>query len=212
MVIKVSTPNPYIPTLMELCKPLHLHSFSKLAVLVLLFCCSVAKAQSLQMAQTDGLVAYSETIEVKGVSKAQLLERAQLWLMGNHHTMSFISEEMGMISVANSIPFQSEKSSKKASVDGRIVYVATLLVQDGVFMYEFNNFYHEADQKASHPFDLGFVTAFGTENRDLNKEWKVAVMNQVRKDIDAAMQKNIESLKKTLLNENLSFNLNVNGK
>ena len=180
--------------------------------MLLLFCGTLAKAQSLQMAQTDGMVAYAESVEVSGATKAQLIERAQHWMMFNQHTMSFVSEEMGMISIASSIPFQSVTANKKASVDGRIVFVATLLFQDGVFVYEFNNFYHEADPKSSRPIDLGFVTAFGTENKDLNKEWKLAVMNEIRQQIDVVVQKNIDSLKKTLQNENLSFSLNVNGK
>ncbi|MDJ1473121.1 DUF4468 domain-containing protein [Cytophagaceae bacterium DM2B3-1] len=179
--------------------------------LFLFLCGSFSWAQSLQMAQSNGLVAYSETIEVPGVSKAQLIERAQNWLNSNKNTISFISEEMGMVSMGSEVPFTSEYTNKKASTDGRVVYVATLLIKDGIFMYEFNNFYHEANPKLSHPVDLGFVTVSGVENKELNKEWKQKDMESMRKQVDVSIQKNIDALKKALLNENLSFNFSVNG-
>jgi|GEM_PF-5047635 len=193
-------------------KPLHLNSYLKLLTGFLLFSSTSAWSQSLQMTQTDGLVAYSETIDVLGVTKTDLIERAKTWLISTHHTISFISEEMGMISIASQVPFSSDKSPKNVSVDGRVVYIATLLIQDGVFMYEFNNFYHEANPDLPRATDLGFVTVTGTANKDLNKEWKVQIMSSIHKHLNTVMQNNIDSLKKTLLNENLSLSRDVTGK
>jgi hypothetical protein len=89
--------------------------------------------------------------------------------------------------------------------------VATLLVQDGVFMYEYANFYHEADPSQPHPTDLGFLTTVETPNKDLDKDWKADVMDEMRRQVTATVKKETENLKKVLLNENPSFSLNVNG-
>ena len=171
-----------------------------------------AKAQTPDSNQQDGTFALTETIEVSNANKAELLERAKAWLSTSPHKFSFVSEDMGMISVAGVVPFRSLSAPKKASVNGRVVYVATLLVQDGVFMYEYANFYHEADPKQPNPTDLGFLTTSEATNKDLDHAWEATVMEELRRQVTAAVEKETENLKKMLLNENPSFSLNVKGK
>jgi hypothetical protein len=197
--------NPWLLTL-------RLNPMKNFLLMLFLLCATSAWAQNLPTTQTDGLVAYTGTVEMLDATKAELVERAKNWLMSSEHSISFISEEMGMISVGSAIPYEGGKLETKASVSGRVVYVATILVQDGFFVYEFNNFFHEANPNVSRSTDLGFVTTNSLDNKDLNRDWKIAAMDDVRGKLDISLQKTIENLKKTMQNENPSLSKNVKDK
>ncbi len=183
-----------------------------LPLVLVLFCATCGWAQTLPTVQPDGLVTYTEAVTVANTTKGELMERAKNWLMSSKHSISFISEEMGMISVGSSVPHTSGSPETNGSVSGRVVYVATILVQEGAFVYEFNNFFHEADPNLPRATDLGFVMATSLTNKDLNRDWKVRAMDDVRAKLDASVQKTIGSLKRTMQNENPSLSWNVNGK
>ena len=188
------------------------YPMKNLPLILLLLCATYGWAQTLPTVQADGLVTYTEAVTVANTTKGELMERAKNWLMGSKHSISFVSEEMGMISVGSSVPYVNGSPETNASVSGRVVYVATILVQEGVFVYEFNNFFHEADPNLPRATDLGFVMANGLVNKDLNRDWKIRAMDDVRAKIDASVQKTIGSLKRTMQNENPSLSWNVNGK
>ncbi len=157
----------------------------------------------------EDLVTYTETIEVPGVSKAELIDRAKNWLKQSPSAVSFISDEMGMISIGSEIPYAGSTINKKVSLEGRIVYVATIIIQDGVFMYEYNNFFHEANPNAPHAMDMGFLTAYEKNELNLESRWKEVVMSDLRRKVNEGLQKNIDSLKKIMLNEKSSLSLNL---
>lgn len=187
---------------------LRLHPM-KNAIAIFLLCSALSgQAQTFPTVQADGLVAYTGTVEIPNATQGELMERAKSWLMGSSHSISFVSDEMGLISLGSTIPYMASNREIRASVNGRVVYIATFLVQDGILAYEFNNFFHEADPSLQRATDLGFVIADGATSKDLNRDWKMLAMNDLRGKLDTALQKMIGDLKKTLADQNPSFSLN----
>lgn len=146
---------------------------------------------------------YSEVIQVDGVSKDELYNRAKKWFSSAYRDANKVikdeSKSDGSITAKAKMLYNSGVLSGSAITEGAISYDITIAARDGRYKYVISNFIHT-------PFDNELYGNFGliTTSEEAPKVklklgttngWRKKVWNDIKKQIDEYTPALIEDMK-----------------
>jgi hypothetical protein len=146
-------------------------------------------------------MSYADVVTVEGTPQDVLFDRAYEWI-GSANCKIFITDkENGLLTVGGETKYRSKVPSLKESVDGTVIYMVTIIVEDGRYAYEFTNFFHEADVTKPNPVDLGMVTASAhivQAHINATEAWRMKVMADIQENLNLSIRKTVENMKRTM--------------
>ncbi|MCK0199125.1 DUF4468 domain-containing protein [Ornithobacterium rhinotracheale] len=146
-------------------------------VLLLLFLCLFAMTK----AQEAKPLGFTKVVEVPGVSKENLYNRAKLWVSDNFKKVDYVvdvdDKEGGVLICKSNFPIQKD-GFWGIDFDGRINFTLKLLFKDGKYKYELTNYLHEPNLNKKAFFGLlttseKYPASEGYNKKDykFNKKW-----------------------------------------
>lgn len=128
---------------------------------------------------------YSEVIQVDGVDKAELYNRAINWFTNSfrspNNVIQYNDKDAGQITAKALFEYNPTFFVGSGPVKGYIRYTVSIYVKDGRYKYEITDFTH--DPTASNAKSVGVITDAvdypGVEKRKANQQW----MDNTWKDI-----------------------------
>ena len=104
-----------------------------------------AKKPQVTLPERDGVVIYTEVVEVDGVTKGDLFARGMEWVAKNYvsanHVVQFKDKEAGTIVGKANLRVYIKNPIKFNF--GVVKYTVSLYLKDGKYKYEFTDFYHD---------------------------------------------------------------------
>jgi hypothetical protein len=151
---------------------------------------------------------YTDVVQVEGISKKQLFNRAKMWIATYYRSSSdvlqIVDEENGQIVGKALIEYHSSVYKGSEATKGYIRYKISIFFKDGRYKYSFSNFIHEGN-----PFNDGPEISFGLITNDeecpiefnnilIGAKWRDNVWNDIKDKVDAEMKGTVESLKTSM--------------
>lgn len=151
---------------------------------------------------------YTDVVQVEGVSKKQLFDRAKMWLATYYRSSSdvlqIVDEENSQLVGKALIEYHSSVFKGSEATKGYIRYKISIFFKDGRYKYSFSNFIHEGN-----PFNDGPEISFGLITNDekcpiefnnflAGAKWRDNVWNDIKDKVDAEMKGTIEALKTSM--------------
>ena len=165
--------------------------------------CTVVNAQTLPVDPATNQIAYSEVVDVPGVSKADLYVRAGTWFSRTFRSAKSVLElqdkEAGKLIGNGSIPVTIKVPIVGATDAGSVAATITIQCKDGKYKYSFENLTH------SRPF--GANTQQWVDGGPLEQEKpKVGMMmrpskrewSSIKESVDKDIKGMIDGLKKNM--------------
>lgn len=130
---------------------------------------------------------YSEAVAVEGISRSELLSRAQRWLKNVDYKVEFSDPKSGFISVGGESKVRGVKDRKLKK--GKLIYVITLIVEDGRYWYDFAQFFYEVTPANRKEAAQGNWVAGQSQSPEKAHLYQI---------IDDSVRAKIENLKRTM--------------
>jgi hypothetical protein len=149
-------------------------------------------------------ITYTEVIEVPGLKKEDLYNRAKAWFVtatgATKLALELEDKETGKLlgKVNNPIKINNPPLNNKFEV-GSVIYNITVIVKDDKYKYTFTDFTHDSDGRAKimscGAFENKKSTAKSVLTGEMPTNWQ---WNKIKSDTEEQVMSQIESLKKAL--------------
>ncbi|MCK0199126.1 DUF4468 domain-containing protein [Ornithobacterium rhinotracheale] len=146
-------------------------------VLLLLFLCLFAMTK----AQEAKPLGFTKVVEVPGVSKENLYNRAKLWVSDNFKKAEYVvdvdDKENGLIICKSNYLFESKSITGGDTARGRVTFTLKMFFKDGKYKYEITDFVHSNK-------DFGLLTESDepARKKSFGKGWYQKIWKEIKTD------------------------------
>lgn len=148
---------------------------------------------------------FSEVIQVEGVSKSELHERAFNWFINTFRNANNViqvnDKENGQITAKALLNYTPSFLVGSGPVKGYISYTVSIYSKDGRYKYEITDFYH--DPTGPNKKSVGIITDDeiypGEEKKQANQKWMNETWSDIKSQIEANNALLILGIKKNMI-------------
>lgn len=153
------------------------------------------------LAQGQTAITYDEVIELEGVSKDDLFNRGNHWMINvfkdPNKVIQLKDKEGGQIIGKGNFSYKQSKNGWGASIqtEGVVNFTVKLFFKEGRYRYILTDFTHDAN------WPFGLVTDAsdcGCKFPLANKKWKWNIWNDLKEQINAKVETIVNSLESSM--------------